>query len=523
MTTTSSGSVVLVPSTIGVGTELGSYRLVSLLGEGAMGKVWRAEHVRLGRQVAIKILNPEQTAQPEVVQRFFREARVVNDIDHEHIVEVTDFVEAPGLAYLVMELLDGTSVRALMDLQGRKRPPLRRSLVIMAQVCDALEAAHGKGVVHRDLKPDNIFVVKRDEDDFVKVLDFGVAKLRDTEASMHATQTGMVLGTPMYMAPEQAMGKEVDPRADVWAAGVVLYELLSGTVPFTAPSFIELVMKIREAEPKPLPGKTPRGERIPPALAAVVMKCLAKKPEDRFQSMAALGQALRSPKRDMGAIPLPRIGRFALAAALAAMALWLAHDLGITKRLRSGWRSARTSVQQVQVQIPRVDTLLQSRPTSAPPPVPKEEAAPPQPEAASPPQAKAAMSPQPKADASPHSKADGSPHPKAAASPQPKAAASSHPKAAAPPQRAAPATMPRPATIALTIRSNPPGATVVRLDTGNRIGTTPLHVKVPRKAAHIWLRVSLEGHGQVKFAVDLNKDNTADIEFKHARKTAGRR
>src|SRR5512145_1819303 len=141
---------------VDAGATLGSYELVSLLGKGAMGRVFRARHVRLGREVAIKVLNPEFVARPDVVQRFFREARVVNDIDHEHIVEVTDFVESPGLAYLVMELLDGQSLRELMKQKGRKYPPLKRIVGIMAQVCDALEAAHEKGVFHRDLKPDNV-------------------------------------------------------------------------------------------------------------------------------------------------------------------------------------------------------------------------------------------------------------------------------------------------------------------------------------------------------------------------------
>jgi serine/threonine-protein kinase len=464
--TTASGTVVVVPTDIAVGTELGSYRLVSLLGEGAMGRVWRAEHVRLGRQVAIKVLNPEQVARPDVVQRFFREARVVNDIDHEHIVEVTDFVEAPGLAYLVMELLEGTTIRELMDLRGRKRPPLARVLAIMVQVCEALEAAHEKGVVHRDLKPDNIFVVKRGGEDFVKVLDFGVAKLRDTEGGLHSTHTGMVIGTPMYMAPEQALGREVDARTDVWAAGVVLYEMLSGSVPFSAPSFIELAVKIRESEPKPLPARTPRRERIPADLGAVVMKCLEKKPADRFRSMAALAEALRSPQRLVRAGLLGRAAPFAAVGALG-VGVWAAFASGVPGHvgdaLGSGWRSLRGIASRAKE--------------------PAEELAA---------RAKAAAS---------------APAPRPAPTPSP-------------PPRAA---EPRPATVALTLRSTPPGATVVRLDTGERLGRTPLHVKVARRAAHVWLRMSLEGRGQVKFAVDLRKDNVADIEFKRVKKTVRRR
>jgi len=199
---------------VAVGAELGSYKLTSLLGEGAMGRVFKARHMRLGRTVAIKILNPEYAARPDVVKRFFREAKVVNEIDHENIVEVTDFVEVPGLAFLVMELLDGQSLREIVKRRKGKWPPLYRSVAVMAQVCDALEAAHQKGVVHRDLKPDNIFVIQRAGRDYAKVLDFGVAKLHDS-LDKHETSAGVILGTPHYMAPEQALGREVDGRADV--------------------------------------------------------------------------------------------------------------------------------------------------------------------------------------------------------------------------------------------------------------------------------------------------------------------
>jgi len=201
------------PGEIRLGTVLGSYRIVAELGAGAMGRVYRARHVRLGREVAIKVLNPEHAARRDVVERFFREARVANEIDHPHIVEVTDFVEAPGRAYLVMELLEGRSLRDLVRDRGAY-PSIARLRTILAQVCEALHAAHGKGVIHRDLKPDNVFVVERGGADFAKVLDFGVAKLADPE-DHKATTAGMILGTPSYMSPEQALGREVDGRTDV--------------------------------------------------------------------------------------------------------------------------------------------------------------------------------------------------------------------------------------------------------------------------------------------------------------------
>ena len=229
---------------IEIGSALGNYELVDLLGKGAMGRVFRARHVLLGREVAIKVLNPDLAARPDIVDRFFREARVVNDIDHEHIVEVTDFVESPGLAYLVMELLDGQSLRDLVKQKGRKYPPLRRTLGIMAQVCEALEAAHAKGVVHRDLKPDNVFVTQLGR---AKLLDFGIAKLKP-ELSLvgTATRTGALVGTPQYMSPEQAMGRrgsELDGRADLYSLGVVLYEMVTGRLPFESDTAMGIILR----------------------------------------------------------------------------------------------------------------------------------------------------------------------------------------------------------------------------------------------------------------------------------------
>jgi len=458
---------------IEVGSALGNYELVDLLGKGAMGRVFRARHVLLGREVAIKVLNADLAARPDIVDRFFREARVVNDIDHANIVEVTDFVEAPGVAYLVMELLDGVSLRELLKAKGRKYPPLARLLGILIQVCDALEAAHAKGVVHRDLKPDNVFVVKRDGEDFVKVLDFGIAKLRDSGDDQASTMSGMILGTPHYMAPEQALGKHVDRLADVWAAGVVLYEVLVGAVPFTAASFVELAMKIREQPPKPLPAKTPRGEKIPPALAAVVMRCLEKKPGDRFRSMAALADALREPRKARAAERSRRrlAGAVAGVAALAAAAA-LAVRYDVPRQLRAAFTPAMRTVQS-SVEGARsaaeegASKLVQTSPSTPTPAKPTSTAT-----------AKA-------------------------------------------PARTTPA---RPATVELLLKSSPAGARVVRLDTNERLGRTPLRVDVRRKEATVWIEMTLDGWRPVRFAVDLRKDNTANVEFLRAsRRTAHRK
>jgi Protein kinase domain/PEGA domain len=453
---------------VAVGAELGSYKLTSLLGEGAMGRVFKARHVRLGRTVAIKVLNPEYAARADVVKRFFREARVVNEIDHENIVEVTDFVELPGVAFLVMELLDGQSLREILKRRKGKWPPVHLSVAVMAQVCDALEAAHQKGVVHRDLKPDNIFVIQRAGRDYAKVLDFGVAKLKEPDSGSYATVTGMILGTPLYMAPEQAIGKDVDRHADVWAAGVVLYELLSGTVPFKGESFADLVTKIRDDPPKPLPDRTPRRERIPQALAAIVMKCLEKKPSDRFRSMAALAEALRTRSGlKAGAGPRSRLLPLAAAAALIGGAGWAAVRYGLPARVGEWLRPVRRAVEAPVAKAPIPDRLPPARPpeTRVPEPAPARPAA---------------VTP---------------------ARPARSQAKAQHP-----------------ATVELELRSKPKGATVVRLDTGELLGKTPLRVKVHRRAGDVAVRFTLDGYEPATASVDLQGGGRASVSLKKAAK-----
>ncbi|MBL9039354.1 MAG: protein kinase, partial [Archangium sp.] len=274
------------------GDTLGSYRLERVLGEGAMGHVFLATHVTLGRKVAIKVLRPELSGTPELIQRFFQEARSVNQINHEHIVEIFDFVEEPGTStvYCVMEALDGASLSVLLE---RDPLPLARATDIVRQLCEALSAAHAVGVVHRDVKPDNIFVTQRSGRDYVKVLDFGVAKLTSqTQPKVLETEDGAIFGTPTYMSPEQAEGRVVDHRSDIWAVGVLLYEVLAGVVPFQGQSFAGLAAKIIGQPPPPLPTQTAGGEPLTPALRALVLWCLKKEPSQRPQSMDAVAAAL---------------------------------------------------------------------------------------------------------------------------------------------------------------------------------------------------------------------------------------
>jgi len=317
------------------GDVLGQYRLEGVLGEGAMGRVFQARHVSLGRPAAVKVLRAEHAKNTHLIQRFFHEARAVNQINHAHIVEILDFVEETAVSgrsrvYCVMEMLEGQSVT---ELVAREKLGVARAVGIVRQVCDALQAAHDVGVIHRDVKPDNLFVLERDGRDFVKVLDFGVAKLVAPLGDVPLTTTveGTIVGTPAYMAPEQATGGNADARTDLYSVGVVLYELLAGHPPFQAPAFGQLVAQVLSSPPPPLPSHAPGGDRIPGALGTVVKRCLAKNPEDRYRSLRDLSVALESAAQ----APVRRSPpRWAVAAvALAVLAVGSALVASRTMRL----------------------------------------------------------------------------------------------------------------------------------------------------------------------------------------------
>ena len=277
-----------------LGAVLGSYRILSLIGEGGMGRVYQAEHIKLGRKVALKLLRPEYAVKRDAVARFFQEARAVNQIGDENIVDITDFVELDtGETYIIMELLLGED---LADIQRKSDQPmpLHRAMQISLQVCDALEAAHKAGIIHRDLKPDNIFIVNdNNKRDFVKLLDFGVAKLLGGDDSNDGWKTaaGSVIGTPAYMSPEQASGIPVDHRSDIYSLGAILYELFTGHPVFRAKSFGEFVVKHMNHDPIP-PRELADAPSIPAALEAVILRCLEKDPARRYQSVAELREDL---------------------------------------------------------------------------------------------------------------------------------------------------------------------------------------------------------------------------------------
>ncbi|HEX2660163.1 MAG TPA: protein kinase [Polyangia bacterium] len=289
------------------GTTVGKYRLHEIVGRGGMGVVYRAEHVYIGREVAVKILHEGYGAREDSIKRFLREARAASLINHPNIVEVTDFGKSTdGTVFFVMELLVGQPLDSILARETRL--DLLRSITICNQLAAALAAAHGKGIIHRDLKPENVMLIPREGRrelvrrvndpsgphetseretlfDFVKILDFGVAKVREPEAQKgRVTQAGVVFGTPEYMAPETARVGYSDARSDVYALGVMFYEMLTGVVPFTGDAPVDVMMKqVNERVPR-MHDVAPQAE-ITDETERMILKALAKDPDQRQQSM----------------------------------------------------------------------------------------------------------------------------------------------------------------------------------------------------------------------------------------------
>jgi eukaryotic-like serine/threonine-protein kinase len=261
----------------------GRYQVEARIGEGGMGIVYLAIHTVLGKRLALKVLRGEMARDADVVQRFIQEAQTASSIGHPNIVDINDFGRLPdGAVYFVMEYLDG---EALTDLIGRGGSlPMREAILIIQQIASALGAAHARGIVHRDLKPDNVFILRRQGEPVVKVLDFGIAKVGGAGAKL--TRTGMVFGTPHYMSPEQAAGQGVDGRTDIYALGIIMYEMFTGRVPFDADTFMGILSKHMFESPIP-PGNISDGRQLG-ALEDVILHALAKKPEQRYPDMEAL-------------------------------------------------------------------------------------------------------------------------------------------------------------------------------------------------------------------------------------------
>ena len=286
-----------------LGTSIGNYQLNKILGRGGMGTVYSGEHIYIKKAVAVKVLHPQFARYQEAIHRFLREARAATSINHANIVDVTDFgILADGPVYFVMEYLEGKSLEDLIEKEGAVE--LHRALNVANQIALALEAAHAVGVIHRDLKPDNIMLLKkpgrrdivrmapdqswiteREESyDFVKVLDFGIAKVLVQDELLADTVQGAVFGTPEYMSPEAARGEDVDQRADVYSLGVILFDMLCGRPPFEAPQSSEVLSMHIHANP-PSPREFAPHREITEMAEAVILKAMQKDPARRYQDM----------------------------------------------------------------------------------------------------------------------------------------------------------------------------------------------------------------------------------------------
>jgi len=272
-----------------------NFRIEKLLGVGGMGKVYKGVQISLDKPVVLKVLHPHYADDETIVHRFHREARAASRLNHPNSINIIDFgQDEDGTLFMAMEFISGRDLFTMM--YSEPQLPEQRIADILIQVCSALADAHEQGVIHRDLKPENIMVERRrDQQDFVKVLDFGIAKLQNPEGheTRALTAAGMVCGTPEYMAPEQARGEELDARTDVYALGVLLYQMATNELPFQADNAIGIVTKHIVEQPVPPREKAP-DKNISPALEEIILRCMAKKPEERFATVLDLQRALKA-------------------------------------------------------------------------------------------------------------------------------------------------------------------------------------------------------------------------------------
>lgn len=290
------------------------YRILKKIGEGGMGSVYLAEHIAIEKKIAIKVLLHEYARKQDLKERFLQEARAAARIGHENIVDITDFGSTPnGSVFFAMEFMDGRDLSHVIRDDGALG--WDRAKPILAQICRALGAAHSKEIIHRDMKPENIYLIHREgNSDFVKVLDFGIAKVSGmSDGERRLTRTGMIFGTPEYMSPEQAQGHRPDHRIDIYATGVIMYEMLTGDVPFKADTFMGILTKHIFEQPLP-PSEVRPDLAIPADVEDIVMTALAKDKDERFSSMTEMGAAIaqatgrvRRPTSDRGVASSPRI------------------------------------------------------------------------------------------------------------------------------------------------------------------------------------------------------------------------
>ena len=289
----------------------GQFQILQRIGKGGMGSVYKALQPAMNRMVAVKILHPKLTSRKDLASRFRREARAMSHLAHPNTAKVFLYGELDdGSLYIVMEFLEGKNLNQTVRAEGPFT--VQRALPIMVQVCGALEEAHRLGIVHRDLKPENIFLCQSGGlKDFPKVLDFGLAKVTEREmrpGSVILTQEGMVFGTPEFMSPEQAQGKTLDPASDQYSLAVILYEVLTGKLPFEGKSAMDFLAFHVSNKPIPLSERVP-GKKFPALLDQIIDKALSKKPEERFGSVAEFGAALNAVLDGKSTMPAPMTPR----------------------------------------------------------------------------------------------------------------------------------------------------------------------------------------------------------------------
>ena len=281
-----------------IGREIlnGQFRILQKIGTGGMGAVYKALQPAMNRMVGVKILHPKLTNRKDLVARFRREARAMSHLTHPNTVKVFLYGELDdGSLYIIMEFLDGKNMNQTVRAEGPM--PMERGLPILIQVCGALEEAHRAGIIHRDLKPENIFLCQQGGmRDYAKVLDFGLAKVTEREmrpGSIILTQEGMVFGTPEFMSPEQAQGKTLTPASDIYSLATILYEALTGKLPFDCKSAMDFLSHHVSHKPIPLSQRVP-GRTFPPLLDQIIARALAKKPDERFHSAADFAAAMQA-------------------------------------------------------------------------------------------------------------------------------------------------------------------------------------------------------------------------------------
>jgi serine/threonine-protein kinase len=467
-----------------VGAQVGAYRLIEQIGEGGMGSVWLAEHTMLGRRAAVKLLHSSFSDRPDIVTRFFNEARAATQISDPGIVQIFDFGHTgEGQAFIAMELLDGEPLDQRLHRLGRLQ--VQQAVRIVRQVASSLGAAHARNIVHRDLKPENIYLVRDPEvpgGERAKILDFGIAKLLGDQPGAAKTQTNAVMGTPIYMSPEQCRGSGgVDARSDVYSLGCVLFTLIAGVPPFNADGQGELLVAHITQPP---PRVTSIASHVPSNVDALIARCLEKDPAARYQNGAELASALGtllSSVSDSGLSPrvlpadaatailpgittlggaasqatasttAPRSGRRGLVAALATLVIAGGAIAFVTLRDREG---EHADVPPAETEITNVAPPPGATPT---PPQAAEAPAPPSPTTDSVAQPMGAAAP-------------------ASVSPEP-----------------APAPEPAPTPITITIQTTPPGAHVFVDRDAKPRGTTPYELVLERAAEPVEIRLVRRG------------------------------